>query len=79
MDLHNLVTYAGNHYDPNYSYESGASFIYYLCDNYGERKVIDYVCDNHDLTTLTDKKYDELVEDWENYIENKYSEYSKGL
>lgn len=78
-DLHNLVTYAGNHYDPNYSYESGASFIYYLCDTYGERKVIDYVCDNHDLTTLTDKTYDELVEDWKNYIEDKYSEYSKRL
>lgn len=78
MDVYNLYVYAGNNYDPNYSLASGASFINYLCDTYGERKVIDYVCDNHDLTTLTEKTFDELVEDWKNNMEVKYSEYSKG-
>ena len=64
-------------YDPDHNYRTGASFIYYLNDTYGERKIIDYICDNHDLTTFTDKTYDELVEDWKNYIEEKYSGYSK--
>ncbi len=72
-DVDNLIIYFGQHYDPYYSYGSGASFIYYLCDTYGERKIIDYVCDNHDLTTFTDKTYEELVEDWKNYMEEAYS------
>lgn len=76
-DVYNLLIYAGSFYDPNASYETGASFVFYLCDTYGERKIIDYVCDNHDLTTVTDKTYEELIEDWKNYMEDKYSEYSK--
>lgn len=72
-EVENLMIYYGRHYDPNDSYESGASFVYYLCDTYGEQKIIDYVCDNHDLTTVTDKTYDELVEDWKNYMEDTYS------
>ena len=76
-DVDSLGIYYNSYYSPDYNYESGASFIYYLSDTYGEKKVIDYVCKNHDLTTVTDKTYSELVEDWKNYMENKYSEYSK--
>lgn len=77
IDIDNLITYFYDVYDPNYNYSTGASFIYYLNDIYGERKIIDYICDNHDLTTFTDKTYDELVEDWKAYMEKKYSGYSK--
>ena len=73
----NLATYFFDQYDPNCSSNAGASFIYYLNDIYGERRIIDYICDNHDLTTFTDKTYAELVEDWKAYIEEKYSGYSK--
>lgn len=76
-DVDNLRVYEAEMYDPDYSYESGASFVYYLCDTYGERKVIDYVCVNHDLTTVTDKTYEELVEDWKNDMEERYSVYQK--
>lgn len=76
-DVDNLRVYEAEMYDPDYSYESGASFVYYLCDTYGERKVIDYVCDNHDLTTVTDKTYEELVEDWKNDMEERYSVYQR--
>lgn len=72
-DIYNRAVYTGQHYDPDYSYEAGVSFIYYLCDTYGERRVIEYVCDNHDLTTVTDKSFDELVLDWKNYLEASYS------
>ncbi len=76
-DVDNLGIYYNSNYSPDYNYESGASFIYYMSDTYGEKKFIDYVCKNHDLTTVTDKTYHELVEDWKNYMEDKYSEYSK--
>ncbi len=72
-----LEVYTTNNYNYKEGYTIAASFFNYLCNVYGEKKIIDYVCHNHDLTTVTDKSLDELAEDWKNYIEDKYSEYSK--
>ncbi len=72
-----LMVYGKNDYDYKKGYTPAASFFRYLSDVYGEKKIIDYVCYNHDLTTVTDKSLDELAEDWKNYMEEKYSEYSK--
>lgn len=63
--------------NPNFSYESGASFIGYLIDQYGEQAVIAYVCSDDGYNEEWGKSYDELVQDWNQYIEENYSQYSK--
>ncbi len=63
--------------DPNSDYESGASFISYLVKKYGEQAVIAYVCSDNEYNAEWDKSYDELVQDWNRYIEKNYSQYSK--
>ena len=75
-DLDDLRVYVTGRTDPNSSYVSGASFIGYLADQYGEQAVIAYVCSDNDYNAEWDKSYDELVQDWRKYINDNYSQYS---
>jgi len=75
-ELQHLHTYAFNYDDPNDAkgYASGASFIGYLISRFGEEKVIEILCVTHDFGEYT---YEALVADWQTYIRETYSGYSK--
>lgn len=75
-ELMHIATYAKNYDDPNdgRGYESGASFIGYLISRFGEEKVIEIICKTHDFGEFT---YEELVADWQAFIQENYSGYSK--
>ena len=64
------LQYPTGNLDPDFSYATGASFVNYLINNYGEQKVLDYILDNHDFSTLTSKSFDEVVADWKAYIQS---------
>ena len=72
-----VLTHAHGFTDPNSTYESGASFIGYLISQYGEQAVVAYVCSDDEYNAEWNKSYDELVQDWNQYIEENYSQYSK--
>ncbi len=73
--LEDLCVYVYGYTDPNATYEAGASFIGYLVDQYGERAVIQYICSENGYSTEWGKSYEELVQDWNNYINENYSWY----
>ncbi len=75
-ELWDILVHGYGYTDPNSSYESGASFIGYLVDQYGEQAVISYVCSDSEYNEEWEKTYDELVQDWNQYIEENYSQYS---
>ncbi len=60
--------------DPNSSYLSGSSFVGYLVDQYGEREVIAYICLDSEYNAEWGKSYEELVQDWNEHIEENYSQ-----
>lgn len=62
--------------DPNLTYASGASFVAYLVDNYGEQAVIQYIGTDIEYNAEWGKSYEELVQDWNDYINENYSWYS---
>ena len=76
LELDHIISYYFDQ-NPNDSYQSGSSFVSYLINTFGERPFLDYLLINHDLTTLTDKTFDELVDDWKAYLEENYSEYGR--
>ena len=61
--------------DPNWSYAAASSFVGYLVDQYGERSVIEYICSEDEYHTEWGKSYEELVQDWNEYINENYSWY----
>ena len=72
-DWLDLLTYANGWDDPNLTYESGASFLGYLINRYGEEAAIQYVCSYHEYNVQWRKSYEELVQDWNDYINENYS------
>ena len=75
-ELSNILVHARGYKDPNSSYGAGASFIGYLVEQYGEQAVIAYLCDDNEYNAEWGKSYEELVQDWNQYIEENYSQYS---
>ena len=75
-DIMDLTVYAFQQDDPNDGggYAPGASFIGYLISRFGEEKVIDILLETHDFGEFT---YEELVTDWNTYINETYSEYTR--
>lgn len=61
--------------DPNMSYDAASSFVGYLVDQYGERAVIEYICSDGEYHAEWGKSYEELVQDWNEYINENYSWY----
>ena len=75
-ELWDIIVHSYGFTDPNSSYESGASFIGYLIKQYGEREAIAYICSDSEYSVEWGKSYEELVQDWNRYIEENYSQYS---
>ncbi len=63
--------------DPDMSYDAASSFIGYLVDQYGEREVIQYICSDNLYNEEWGKSYEELVQDWNEYLEENYSWYER--
>ena len=73
-ELENVAIYFFSLTDPNYNYAAGSSFVQYLVKQYGEEAVINSIYGNGKPLP---KKYFELVEEWNAFIEINYSSYSK--
>ncbi len=75
-ELQHITAYVYGYDDPNDAggYASGASFIGYLISRFGEKEVIEIICETHDFGETT---FDELVSDWLLFINENYSEYTK--
>ena len=75
-ELWHIATYVNSYDDPNDGggYTAGSSFVAYLISRLGEEKVIEIICKTHDFGEYS---YDELVADWNAYIVEKYSSYTK--
>ncbi|MBD5536605.1 MAG: hypothetical protein HDQ99_13285 [Lachnospiraceae bacterium] len=76
-EIENLKTYVYGYTNPDLTYTSGASFVGYLISQYGEKSVIAYVCSNDTYNAEWGKSYEELVQDWNGYIDENYSWYDK--
>ena len=73
QDLEDLCVYYDGLKNPNDTYNAGASFMGYLVNQYGEQEAIAYVISDNEYNTDWDKSYDELVQDWNQYIQEKCS------
>lgn len=58
-------------------YSAWTSFLDYLIRQFGEREVLEYLLDNHDLTTLTDLAIDELAAAWKEENETQFAGFPK--
>lgn len=77
LELYNIAVYSRSWDDPNDSYTAGASFIGYVINCYGEETAIYYACKKDGEYASLDKTYAQLVAEWNDYIEQNYSSYSK--
>ena len=73
-ELENIAVYSRSYADPNANYLAGSSFVQYLVNQYGEDAVINNIYGNG---APLPKSYDELIKDWNEFIERNYSSYSK--
>ena len=71
--MDDMLVYIWEQTNPVCSYEAAASFVGYLVDQYGEQAVIAYVRSNVAYNAKWCKSYDELVQDWNDYINENYS------
>ena len=74
--INHLTAYAFEQDDPNDGggYVPGASFIAYLISRFGEETVIKILFETHDFGDFT---YEELVADWQAFIQKTNSSYTK--
>ena len=72
-DLDDLFVYYRGIKNPDATYDAGSSFVGYLVEQYGEQEAIAYGISDSDYNAEWDKSYDELVQDWNQYIEEKCS------
>lgn len=72
-ELENIAVYSRNYTDPNASYVAGSSFVQYLVQTYGEATVVQCIYGNDSFP----KPYSEFVEEWQQYIEETYSNFSR--
>ncbi|MDE6640921.1 MAG: hypothetical protein K2K63_10375 [Acetatifactor sp.] len=75
-DIEDIYVHALGYKNPNSTYLTGSCFIGYLVDQYGEQAAIAYVCSDNEYNAEWGKSYDELVQDWNQYIEDNYAQYS---
>lgn len=75
-EIWHILTYANSLDHPNdgNGYIPGASFIDYLVRRFGEEKTIEIICVTHDFGEFT---FEELVADWQAFIQENYSGYTK--
>ena len=73
-ELENIVVYSRSFKDPNSSYVAGSSFVQFLVERYGESMVINHIYGKGEQLPVS---YNQLVAEWNTFIENNYSNYSK--
>lgn len=75
-EIYHLMAYCNSYDDPNDAkgYVAGSSFIDYLISRFGEEEVIEIICVTHDFGAYT---YDELVADWQAFLQENYAGYTK--
>lgn len=75
-NLQHIITSIYECDDPNDQggYAPGASFIGYLVSRFGEEAVIEIICKTHDFGGDT---YEALVADWQCFLADNYSGYTK--
>ena len=76
-DVNSLDVYAYDATVFKSPYFAGSAFIDYLIKCFGERAVLDYFLVHHDLSRLTDKSMDDLMLEWEKYLEERFKDYEK--
>ncbi len=74
-DFGDFLAYAYEWKDPDLNYSSGASFVAYLVDCYGLQEVIEYIGADKKYNAEWDKSYEELVQEWLEYLGKKYAWY----
>ncbi len=74
-DFGDFLAYAYEWKDPDLNYSSGASFVAYLVDCYGLQEVIGYIGADKKYNAEWDKSYEELVQEWLEYLGKKYAWY----
>lgn len=74
--LQHITAYVNGYTNPNdgEGYTAGASFIDYLLCRFGEETVIEIICKTHDFGEYA---YEELVADWNAFLQENYSDYHK--
>ena len=77
QDIEDIWVYYEGLKNPNATYYSGASFVGYLAEQYGEQEVIAYILSDNEYNADWEKSYDELVQDWNQYLEVKCSNLEK--
>lgn len=75
-ELQHITAYVNSFDDPNDGdgYTAGASFIDYLISRLGEERVIEIICKTHNYGEYS---YEELVADWNAFLQENYSDYQK--
>ena len=78
-DYSSWITYFKDSYDIDKlrSYEGAISFMTYLCRRFGEREVLDYLFDHHDLKRLSEESLEELTRAWKESLEERFKDYKK--
>lgn len=72
-EIENIAVYSRGYTDPNVSYVAGSSFVQYLVRLYGEAFVAKCIYGNESFP----KPYNELVNEWNQYIEEAYCAFSR--
>ncbi len=79
-ELEDIMVHVRGYTDPNLvtdNYLPNSSFVGYLVDQYGEEATIQYVCSDEEYNAEWGKSYEDLAQDWNRYIEENYSQYSR--
>lgn len=71
-EIESIIAYTRNYQSPNENYASGAAFVHYLVQRYGETVVIRYVM----ADDAFDESLPELVEDWKRWLWEHYAGYT---
>lgn len=71
-EIENIAVYSRGYTDPNAGYVAGSSFIQYLIRVYGEAFVVQCIYGDESFP----KAYDELVAQWNQYVEETCSDFS---
>lgn len=74
QDIENIAVYSRGYTDPNASYVAGSSFVQYLVRTYGAEFVVQ--CIYGEGCSFT-KPYQKLVNEWNQYIEENYLNFSR--
>ena len=70
-----ILCHINNYYKLEYltGAQSQNSFSWYLIDLYGERTVYNLMLYPETIEEVTDKTWEQLASEWEEYIRNKYN------